>query len=770
MDFASSPSSQRRLTQLARQRFVDGLCVGLPDLAQKIQDYLSDLMGQTATQREMQQRRDAWMSFQAHHKNWVDLTGRAWRQALVGTASSRPGVLDAVVDSFELIDDSVMENKIIASRMAEAVHEKVGSAFALVRGSTEQIEAQDLAPNDVLQVQTLCNTLIEQWLESGLARENLKLLSDLLHRELVALILPLYQNLTRFYEEQGVVYTEKTLRSRVRRAESTDLGGLGSSGAGAPPRGMPESGQMALPTPPTGAGRRWPGALANMLAAGNPIHYARQRAQGVFDQVRRLLNQSVIDFDLESTQPVSAALSHALAEQSLMADAYYNSVSATPNEDAYRPMAVVQATAQVRERAAELKEKAQNPNEKAIIELVALMFQSILNEDRIAPAVRVWIARLQVPVLRVALGEEEFLNTLDHPARLLIDRIGTCVLGFEASAINGSALEAEIRRLVQVVEQYPETGKRVFQLVYDEFEKFLATYLTETQMTQTIMGVAQQVEQKETLVIQYTIELRDMLRNVPVRDEVREFLFRVWSEVLALSTVRQGAAHEETQAYKKAAADLIWAAGAKPTREERTKVIKSLPALLSRLRQGMNLVGITGAAQETHLKPLTDALTEAFASRTEQIPQEVIDAVAKRLSGLEKYISEDAASSDFTLDTETIEMLLGVDASFLTIVADNDTAVGDDWVDWARNMPVGGWYMFDHNGSTARVQYVWTSDRKQLHLFVGSAGECFLVQLHRLGAYLQAGLLMPLEEETLMLRATRDALIKLDANPERLLS
>jgi hypothetical protein len=37
-------------------------------------------------------------------------------------------------------------------------------------------------------------------------------------------------------------------------------------------------------------------------------------------------------------------------------------------------------------------------------------------------------------------------------------------------------------------------------------------------------------------------------------------------------------------------------------------------------------------------------------------------------------------------------------------------------------------------------------------------------------AYLQSGLLLPAEEEALTVRATRDALAKLDANPERLLS
>jgi hypothetical protein len=67
------------------------------------------------------------------------------------------------------------------------------------------------------------------------------------------------------------------------------------------------------------------------------------------------------------------------------------------------------------------------------------------------------------------------------------------------------------------------------------------------------------------------------------------------------------------------------------------------------------------------------------------------------------------------------------------------------------------------------VQYAWRSDRRQLHLFAAGDGHCFLLPLRRLGAYLQASLLVPNEEEALTVRATRDALAKLDANPERLL-
>jgi hypothetical protein len=59
--------------------------------------------------------------------------------------------------------------------------------------------------------------------------------------------------------------------------------------------------------------------------------------------------------------------------------------------------------------------------------------------------------------------------------------------------------------------------------------------------------------------------------------------------------------------------------------------------------------------------------------------------------------------------------------------------------------------------------------RKQLSLFVAPQGRALMFQQHRLASYLQAGLLVPAQEESLTVRATRDALAKLDADPQRLL-
>lgn len=578
-----------------------------------------------------------------------------------------------------------------------------------------------------------------------------------------------------------------------RRTAGLFGGRLGweAASAGAPgmagPAQAPVSGGRGMAAAATGVGGQTPAQIHQAMAVkGTPSGYGgtheetrlmthttplartRSHAQGMFGQLKRMLvGQGAGDFTATAPQPPSPALAAAMAERPSNA-APVSGGGGHLSED-FSPAGVVRVATKLREKTDELKKKAETKSEKAIIEIVALMFQAILTEDRIPPTIRVWFARLQMPVLRVALAEPEFFGTMNHPARQLIDRMGSCVMGFDASGISGSALEIEIKRIVQVIEQYPETGKRVFQIVYDEFQKFLTKFLTGKEKTQKVVSVAQQVEQKETLTIQYTIELRNLLKELPVRDEIRTFLFKVWAEVLAVSAVRKGPKDAETVALKKAAADMVWSASAKPNRNDRARVIQDLPQLLQRLRAGMGLLGMPQGDQDAHIKIISDTMADAFMSKTQAIPQAQIDAMTQRLANLEDFVSEDGLG-DLPLDAESIEMMLGIDASSIKVVTNGGSKPTPAMVAWAQELQPGAWFTLDHNGRVSKVQYVWRSDRKHLNLFASSEGHSYLIQAGRLAAYLQAGLLLPQEEETLTVRATREALTKLEANPERLVS
>jgi hypothetical protein len=348
--------------------------------------------------------------------------------------------------------------------------------------------------------------------------------------------------------------------------------------------------------------------------------------------------------------------------------------------------------------------------------------------------------------------------------------MGACVMGFDSGSAGAGvseALDKEIKRIVQVVEAYPDTGRRVFQTVLTEFEKWLEHYFqNENEMTKKGVSLAQQVEQRETMAIQYTIELRRMLNEVPVQEGVRQFLFHVWADVLATTAVRHGAQGEQTKQMKRAAADLIWSASAKVTREERAEVIRKLPTLLKSLREGMATAGMDAAKQDEQIQHLNNSLAAAFTAKAAVIPDERLRELMERLETLEELLPD---AEEVEIDETMVLDLSGHQSSDLEVVLDGGSMPTPAMVAWARELQVGSWYMLDRGGRSESVQLAWHGMRKQLSLFVTPQGRCVLFQQHRLASYLQAGLLLPAQDESLTVRATRSALAKLDVDASRLL-
>ncbi|MDZ4281992.1 MAG: DUF1631 family protein [Hydrogenophaga sp.] len=806
-----SPPDQHvsSLAKQARELFVVHVGRALPEMVKACDTRLTAILDQAGPARDMQVRRDAWTAFQKHQTTWLNQSRKALQRTLLPRTSSS-GQPISLSGALELVAEGAIDDQIMASRLAMRVLEKASTELNELRLRVQHLEKrQELSRGDVLLPDVTARILVDQWLESEMTRDAWALVQDALAPVMTMKLHDAYKAANEFLIASGVM-KEIDLQALVRRAP-------GSRAEGGPPAALPQSSPVGARVPPGGAARPAgagagfrpagvhpgmdPGAGASsggtqsdfsgsgpagrsssssmgvqdetrMMTSASPLARARMRAQGVVGRLRRMLIEKV-GGDFEATQilPPSPGLAQAM-QRVVPGDSagagFYVSGNSRPGAVYMDATHVEKAAVVLRQRTAELKQAASTPTEKATIEVVALMFQSILAEERIPPSVRVWFARLQIPVLRVALAEPEFFSALQHPARRLIDRMGSCVMGFESN-VSSAALEAEIKRVVQVIEQYPETGRRVFQLVFDEFQKFLSTYLSEQGSASRFVSVAQQVEQKETLSVQYTIELRKLLDDVPVRDEVRDFLFKVWVDVLAVSSVKYGLRHEETSALKQVASDLLWAASAKPNRDDRARVIQQLPALLQRLRQGMGLLGFTTGMQDQHIKSVSDTLADAFMSRTEAISQEQLDNLSDRLANLEEYLPANGLG-DLDLDNESIEMITGVDASNIEVINQGGSQPNEAMRSWAVELQIGSWFGLDHNGKLNSVQLAWRSQRGQLYLFVTNGGRCFLIQATRVASYLQAGLLVPSEEEALTVRATRDALSKLDANPERLLN
>ena len=629
MSTERSHAASLQIARQTRERFVAATEGAIAEAALAVRERLMAMANQTGNAREMHQNRDDFIAFRDQESNWVGLARAGWRKALghgLGGGASQNSL-----PQLELIGDEVVENNILSSRLSLVIQDKASFELNDLRLRIQYLEnIPELSSRDVLRPDVLAKVLVDQWLAAGLTRPMWVKAQEVLQQKLVDTIVKAYHDANAFLIGEGVM-PAIDLKGFVKRAHGAgssapmDLGagpggqfrGTGAGGSGgyaahpgsataplaragqAQPGGaMGGMGGFAPAAIGVGAGWGPPGGAPGMaggdlmVGGGSPLLVARQRAQGVLTNLKRFVTARIGGGDAPGGGFGSAGFAGGAVPGGMAAPVFVQAIAdaGVAYQQASSQFVVVggdegtalqQTAVELRRRTAELKKRAPTTADKATVEIVALMFQAILAEERIPFSARVWFARLQMPVLRVAIAEPEFFGTLQHPARMLIDRMGSCVMGFDAAAISGSALEGEIRRVVQVIEQYPETGQRVFKLVFDEFVAFLSKYLTQSDATQRVMSVAQQVEQKETMAIQYTIELRKMLNDIPVREEIREFLFKIWAEVLALAALRYGAQDEKTVTLKRAASDLVWAASAKPNRTDRTRVIQDLPTCCS---------------------------------------------------------------------------------------------------------------------------------------------------------------------------------------------
>ncbi|MFG6469207.1 DUF1631 family protein [Roseateles sp. BYS87W] len=806
------------LATQARRVYLEALVRGMTPLVAAVGQGATQLLAQGAPHAVMMARRDAVQAWQKAGPNWQMGVVAALRHAAVHGVSDNAREHDAAAPAsslkMSLVDDSTIEREITSSRLALVMMDRATWEFTDLRTRMQALEAHDdLAPLDLLRAHVVARVALDAWGRAGLDANIWQLLHHELHEEFAQLISEAYHETNRWLIAQKVL-PEVDLRPFIRRTAQSVR-----EPAAVPAAAAPASAQAGA-----GAGGGATGAVGDAAGGAGEASGSRSKASSQADEVmaqlQRVLARHVPGFPVATSQvparpgggkPSLAALAGnstlSGTEMAASGAPKPSLADATPAAGSPRLMGAIkhaQESLQRRPGAAAdsgaaagasapraleeigarnqafkqvLKQAANNPAERATIEIVAMMFQNILTEERIPATVRVWFARLQMPVLRVAVSEPDFFAAADHPARRLIDRMGACVMGFNTAQTTGpgaerasnDALEREIKRVVQVVEAYPDTGRRVFSTVLTEFEKFLDNYFeNENQASKRGVSLAQQVEQRETLAIQYTIELRKMLSEVPVQDGVRDFLFHVWADVLAVTAVRAGAQSDVTKAMKRAAADLIWSASAKASREERADVIRRLPPLLKTLRDGMSHAGVPTDKQDEHVRLLNNALAAAFTAKTAAIPRERLDELMDQLETLEAMLPEDV-SGDSEVDEMLVRDLSGHESDGMEVVAEGGSAPTPAMVAWARELQVGGWFMLDYRGRNEQVQLAWRGLRKQLALFVTPKGRGVLFSLNRMAAFLQAGLLLPAQDEALTVQATRKALARLDADPAQLL-
>ena len=367
------------------------------------------------------------------------------------------------------------------------------------------------------------------------------------------------------------------------------------------------------------------------------------------------------------------------------------------------------------------------------VDVVATLFDQVLSDDRLATGVRNTLARLQLPVLRMALADESFFLSRTHPTRRLLDRLKASAAEWQNDSPSARAGLAALERVVHKVIRgsFEDAGEHARLL--DQFER--AVVAIATAASAAPVEAVLDSEDRDVLVIRATIQISQLLAGVEVDRTVRFFMLDVWSRVIVeIACLPRDSVRDALLARaKRLCFDIAWTAAPKTTSGERARLAGLLPTMIAAIRDGLRVIAYPEADERKFFADWTRVLIQAvraapgamFRASDAGLDSLTIDAFAKRLRegsfGPETVIGAVAAATAPPLGLRTAQditpsMLRNLEA---TTIRQADTA---------RTLPPiviaelqkGEWFDLREGDAFVRVRLSWVSPLRSFYLFIGA--------------------------------------------------
>ena len=329
-------------------------------------------------------------------------------------------------------------------------------------------------------------------------------------------------------------------------------------------------------------------------------------------------------------------------------------------------------------------------NENQTIDVVSMLFDFFFDDEALPAPIKVLIGRLQIPILKVAIIDKDFFNQKKHPARKLLDSISRASLGWGDNHDDEQPLIDKTEEIVNFLISEFEEDVSVFEEAYMNFENFVNQEHTEFDKAEAALHQQEQQKDQQIQMAQdAAAALIDKLtRNRELSFEVIDFLETTWSSVLFSAHLSLGEDSNHWRNLKRISTTFVWTLIPKHTEAERSKIIKTIPALLRALSKGMDLVKIGTDVQNRIFQLLAQEHAKIVKQTSKNIvtrvddqtvwPEDAGAAALAKAAELEPGAKPDFDfSADHTGDIEVVEEEISDDSITLIDATDTSDVIED---------------------------------------------------------------------------------------------
>lgn len=306
-------------------------------------------------------------------------------------------------------------------------------------------------------------------------------------------------------------------------------------------------------------------------------------------------------------------------------------------------------------QASAINSQAAGFEDSGTISLVAMLFEYILDDEKLSAHMKQLMARMQIPIIKVALLDKAFFTDTHHSARLLLNRMARAASGWEPDAeIDGDALLEGMEAIVVRLNQEFETDLTLFDDALAEFGSLYEHYQQERDaQLEPLKAEEDSKYEKHQQQDRARLFMDALLADETPPMVVRTLLEKHWYRVMK-AIFRQ---HGEGKAWRNSARiarELLWSVqdNVQVSHAERFK--KVTPAMMNGLRDGLRAIGVAEADRESWI----EAISDLHQIERQPLSEDVWEAQAKLDAFEEKSAKADAiieAPAPFPVDEPVVQ-------------------------------------------------------------------------------------------------------------------
>ena len=350
------------------------------------------------------------------------------------------------------------------------------------------------------------------------------------------------------------------------------------------------------------------------------------------------------------------------------------------------------------------------------IDIVSMLFDFILDDPSLPDNIKAQIARLQIPLLKVAIIDKDFFTKKSHPARQLLNELAYAGSGLEEVDAEEDSVYQMVCYVVNSILAEFEENTEIFSTLHAEFVEFIEKERESNKLAGEILENARSQVAKE-------IQRRVTDNRVPPL--VTTILIDAWKDVLTHLYLRDGEDSTGWNTALQVADDLIWSVQPKLVVSERQRLIKIIPRVLNGLRDGLTLIQFDHEAtaqlfsglEDLHLASLRGGLA-AKSANAGTVPHTEVENLCGDDFGVDmSTLPESEENNSSSEDSFLEEIIL---ASTQPLPWENEELNASRYAEEIKDMALGTWVAFiDAKTETQRRgKLAWKCDFTGEYTFV----------------------------------------------------